>query len=184
MFMKKYWKQITSGLLAIIAILLIILVINFKNSAAYARFELAVAAQNKDSSICDKYYDYDKIVDSYIMDYYKQIEDNPFAGWGYSMMENMRPAMVKRFKAEITASFEEGVPKKVNVVNLLYRNIFNEPNTGLVKVEKFGNKKEKFYKCIENKNYCSIYVWEKIDKIWKVTGISLINPEEISNDKK
>ena len=173
MFMKKYWKQILGVLVFIFVASLIVLVINYKNSAKFARLELAIAAQNNDASMCKKYYDFDKIIDSYILEYYKKIDDNPFAGWGYSIIENMRPVLVSKLKADIISTCENTVSKKVNIFTLLYRNIFDKSDLYVIKVKKFGNKKEKFYKCTKDYSNCSEFVWEKVDKEWKITDFSL-----------
>ena len=94
---KKLVIFIGTFILSIILILSSLYII-FRQSVQYAIFQLTLAQKYQDSQTALQYYDIEKIADSAIADATEELanDDNPFAGLGISMLNNMRDAIIAK----------------------------------------------------------------------------------------
>ena len=166
---KQYWKIILYVIILIIFIPLISLFVSWKTSPRFARFEISLALQNRDSSICDKYYDYARIVDYAISQSLNEMEDNPFGAIAYTMASNMRPTLINSLQTSTKESFERGSIYRKNILKIFWNSYNNKSDESAVKVVKIGKNKEEFYNCPIRDNQCYLFTWEKIEGKWKIT---------------
>ena len=168
-FIKKYWKKALIALAAILMIVLFFQFISWCSSARYARFVLCNAADRKDSSLCDKYWDYEKVIDNQLRSSLGEVEDG-LGGLAYAMAANMRPMLIAQFEAGVKESYEEYDGKKGNIFVNFWNSFTNQSAHGITKVKKINKNKENFFICDFDDSGCRMFTWEKVDKKWKITN--------------
>ena len=100
-------RNIVFCTILIIICLIVSTIISFKNSYKYCRYEMRLALQKHDSSIIEKYYNFESIVDNAMNQSLQEIGDNPFAGLGVAMFANIRPTLIQNLKINVEKSFEK-----------------------------------------------------------------------------
>lgn len=176
-------------ILAVSLILLFILstfiwlFVDFKNSVRYARYEMLIAQKNKDSSVVEKYYDVEEIVDSMINDHIKETADDPYSALGAAMVTNMRPALIKKVKSDLEESAESENLDTEKMSNWkIFWYSFNDKSffSGKIyKPEYFGKNKVKVLTGIVTLDTCNEFTWKKQNKQWKIVEIKQVkNPYE------
>jgi len=176
--LKKYWKHLAIAVLSVLVVSIIVEFISWKGSARYARFEIGNAIAKKDSSICDKYWDFEKIVDYQINKSLSEVSDDPFEGLAYAMVVNMRPMLIARLESETKKSIEEDEAPKTNIFKNFWNSYTNKSKESFKKVITINKNKEKFYTCPYELKDCIIFTWERNDKKWKIVGIEYNIPVE------
>lgn len=168
--------------IAILVIFLLAQIIIFKNSARYARYELGVAAREHNSSICDKYYNYEQIIDNQIGNHInetaKELDGNPFADLAYAMVGNMRPVLIAQLKSSVKDSFENNNLPKENKLCLMWQSYRNTSGHSFVKVDKINKNKELYTNCPFENNGCMQFTWEKVNNAWQIVEVNQISIQE------
>ncbi len=175
-FVKKYWKKALIALASVLVIVLFFQFISWRTSARYARFDLANAGDRRDSSVCDKYWDYEKVIDNQLRSSLGDVNDG-LGGLAYAMAANMRPMLIAQFEAWVKEGYEEDDGKKGNIFVNFWNSFTNQSAHGITKVKKINKNKENFFVCPLEESGCIMSTWEKVDKKWKITnfeaGISI-----------
>lgn len=175
-FIKKYWKKALIALASILVIVLFFQFISWRVSPSYARFDLDNAVDRKDSSVCDKYWDYEKVIDNQLRSSLGDISDG-LGGLAYAMAANMRPMLISQLQADVKDCYEQGRDRKSNIFINFWYNFTNQNPNSAIKVKKINKNKENFFICDFDDSGCRMFTWEKVDKKWKITnfeaGISI-----------
>lgn len=168
-FIKKYWKKALIVLVSILVIVLFFQFISWRTSARYARFDLDNALDRKDSSVCDIYWDYEKVIDNQLRSSFEDVSDG-FGGLAYAMAASMRPMLISQLQANVKESYEQGDSTKAYIFTNFWYNFINESPNSAIKVNKINKNKENFFICDFEGSGCRMFTWEKIDKKWKITN--------------
>ena len=170
-FVKRYWKIALMSLCLLLVLVLLCQFITWRNSARYARFDYANGVARHDSSICDKYWDFEKVVDNNISNSFGDI-NNGFEGLAFAMVANMRPMLIANFEKEVKEVIEDedddDSPKQ-NIFIRFLNSYTNKVSNCATKLNKINKNKENFYVCSFDGSGCTLFTWEKVDKKWKIT---------------
>lgn len=184
---KKYWKFAVAGIIILILLFVLCAFVSWKKSPRFARFEIAMAYRNNDTTIAEKYYDYEKIVDKYISEIMEDAQNDPFGGLAVAMVANLRPTLINQLKNSVEEGIEQDKEfKKRSIIDIFWRSYNVEPSDAIAKVEKINKKKEIYYTCPFKESGCIKFTWEKGEKNWQITEMS-INPipvQEVFNAEK
>lgn len=166
---KKYSKIALISLCALLVLVLLCQFIAWRTSARYARFDYANGIARHDSSICDKYWDFEKVVDNHINNSFGDVNDG-FEGLAFAMIANMRPMLIANFEKEVKEAIEEddNNPKQ-NIFIRFWNTYTNQVSNCTTKLNKINKNKENFYVCSFDGSGCTLFTWEKVDKKWKIT---------------
>ncbi len=167
-FMKKYWKIALISLCGLLVLVLLCQFISWRTSARYARFDLDNAADRRDSSVCDKYWDYEKVIDNQLRSSLGDVSDG-LGGLAYAMAANMRPMLIAQLQAGVKECYEQERDKS-NIFVKFWYNFTNQSPSSAIKVNKINKNKENVFICDFDDSGCRMFTWEKIDKKWKITN--------------
>jgi hypothetical protein len=167
-FLKKYWGKALIALAFILVIVLFLQFISWRTSARYSRFVLANAGDERNSSVCDKYWDFEKVIDNNLRESLGDANDD-LNSLAYVMAANMRPMLIAQFEAGVKESYEKDNGKKGNVFVNFWNSFTNKSKYGITKVEKINKNKENYFVCPLEESGCVMTTWEKSDKKWKIT---------------
>lgn len=168
-YVKKYWKIAIISLCALLVFILLCQLIAWRTSARYARFDYANGVARHDSSICDKYWDFEKVIDNNIKNSFGNVESG-LDGLAFAMVANMRPMLISNFESEVKAVIEEkdDSPKQ-NIFIRFWNTYTNQASNSATKLNKINKNKEDYYICSFDGSGCTLFTWEKIDRKWKIT---------------
>uniref|UniRef100_UPI004026DF1B hypothetical protein n=1 Tax=Candidatus Stercorousia sp. TaxID=3048886 RepID=UPI004026DF1B len=168
---KKLVIFIGTFILSIILILSSLYII-FRQSVQYAIFELTLAQKYQDSQTALQYYDIEKIADSAIADATEELanDDNPFAGLGISMLNNMRDAIIAKYKKDLTEEYETEYQqlKSLNNIAILYHTITNKPIAASTITFKTISKNKVIQTFTNADGESMSRTWAKNDNQWKI----------------
>lgn len=146
--------------------------ITFRQSVRYAIYQLALAQKYQDSQTALKYYDIEQIADNVIADITDELanDDNPFAGLGISMINNMKDSLIAKYRKDITEQYETEYPEleALNNFVILYYTISDKP----ILASKITFKEISKNKVIQTFAYTEgasmSRTWAKNDNQWKI----------------
>lgn len=172
---KKKLAISLSVLTLLIIIILSSIFIAFRQSVRYAIFQLTLAQKYQDSQTALKYYDIEQIADNVIADITDELanDDNPFAGLGISMINNMKDSLIAKYRKDITEQYEteDAELKSLNNFVILYYTISDKP----IKASKITFKEISKNKVIQTFAYTEgtsmSRTWVKNNNQWKIIEI-------------
>ncbi len=152
----------------------------FKNSYKYSYYQILMAQKNNDAEALLSYFDFDsivnKIVDVQIEEMKKSLNGNPFASFGISLMENLKPALAEFMKEGVKENFSKNSNElqKVNSIAIIYNICRNKPFENQIMIDKkIDDNTVKVQVCESNKKNCYTFLFQNMNDKWIITGIDL-----------
>lgn len=182
--MKKKVIIITITTIALIAVLcLLVICLSFNNSPRYTMYRLIVAEKENNPELACEYFDFDKIADNHIgrvtEAMMEQLEDNPFATMGLSLIQNMKPGLVAKMKKELTAGNASDELKAKSKFEIYYICLTGNFDKVEDKYKKISKNKFEMTTCPKNnkENCTPARILEKTNNKWVVTDIKVDIPK-------
>ncbi len=156
----------------LLIIVLISLYIGFRQSVRYAMYDLTLAQKYQDSQTALKYYDIEKIADNAIAEATEELvnEDNPFAGLGIGILNNMKDSLVAKYRKDLTEEYESEQPqlKSLNNIVILYHTITDKPIAAATITFKKVSKNKVIQTFTNTEGASMSRTWVKDDRGWKI----------------